>query len=424
MRLNEIRLLNFKGCQDIHLDFDRNLTVIVGANGSGKSTILDAISITLSWIIARIRNIKSQGLYITDDEIYNGSNGGYIDANFDNIHSLLISSKAKKGFTKEYTTDLKDLNLYCEALREKVEQTNKQTSLPILVKYGVRRAVVDIPLRIKKAHIFDLFETYENSLRGDANFRNFFEWYRNQEDIENENLRYTYTLFNSRDPNHFQPDRALETVRRAISIFMPAFDGIRVTRNPLQMRIEKNGFPLSVNQLSDGEKIYMALVGDLCRRLTLANPTLDDPLQGEGIVLIDELDLHLHPQWQTEIATKLCNTFPNIQFIVTTHSPLVITNIQSSQLRILSTVAGRIEVLHSANGYALPVSVILKDIMGISNELPYRIEKELLPTLYKAIHDGDMTKAYQLCGELESLSPDFPDLVKIRKFIEIKSRSL
>ena len=180
---------------------------------------------------------------------------------------------------------------------------------------------------------------------------------------------------------------------------MPAFDEIRVTRNPLQMRIKKNGFSLNVSQLSDGEKIYMALVGDLCRRLTLANPTLDDPLQGEGIVLIDELDLHLHPQWQTEIATKLCETFPNIQFIVTTHSPLVITNVQSSQLRILSSADGDVKVLRSAGSYALPVSVILKDVMGITNELPYAIEKVLLPDLYKSIHDGDIDKAKQMCSD-------------------------
>lgn len=423
MKLNNIKILNFRGCQDVQLDFDKNMTVIVGANGSGKSTILDAISITLSWIIARARNIKSQGAYIAEEEIYNGNKAGYIDAQFDGIEKLLIPSKTQKGFSKEYTSDLKDLNRYCDSIREKIELTEKKTSLPVLVKYGVRRAVVDIPLRIRKSHIFDLFEAYEDSLRGDANFRNFFEWYRNQEDIENENLRESYNLFNIGNPNAFHPDKTLETVRKAIRIFMPAFDGIRVTRNPLQMRINKNGVSLNVSQLSDGEKIYMALVGDLCRRLTLANPTLDDPLQGEGIVLIDELDLHLHPQWQTEIATKLCETFPNIQFIVTTHSPLVITNVQSNQLRILSLANGKVQVLRSAGSYALPVSVILKDVMGITNELPYAIEKVLLPDLYKSIHDGDIDKARQMCSELENLSPDFPDLVKIRKFIEIKSRS-
>ena len=103
----------------------------------------------------------------------------------------------------------------------------------------------------------------------------------------------------------FRPDRELDAVRNAIYKFMPEFNKIRVRRNPLQMVVEKKGEQLAVNQLSDGEKTYIALVGDLCRRLVLANPTLENPLEGEGIVLIDELDLHLHPQWQTEITTRL-----------------------------------------------------------------------------------------------------------------------
>lgn len=297
-------------------------------------------------------------------------------------------------------------------------QHQTKTSIPIFVNYGVRRAVVDIPLRIRKSHIFDLFETYEDSLRGDANFRTFFEWYRNQEDIENENIRER-TLFKDNTPIHL--DKELNAVRNAIKSFMPKFSNIRVSRNPLQMKIDKDGLTLSVNQLSDGEKIYIALVGDLCRRLALANPTLQDPLKGEGIVLIDELDLHLHPQWQSEIATRLCKTFPNIQFIVTTHSPLVITNIQSSQLRILSSEQGRTVVANSENGYAMPVSIILKDIMGISNELPANIEK-LLDTVYQEIQDGDIENAQIGYSELLKLTPNLPDLVKIRKYIDIKSR--
>lgn len=418
MKLKEISITNFKGCQDIHLNLDDQLTVIIGANGAGKSTILEAISIVLSWIIARIRNPKGQGRYISDVEIYNGYSSGILKAEFDNIQSIVIPSKAKKGYTKDVAIDLKDLNQYCESVREQITQHHTKTSIPIFVNYGVRRAVVDIPLRIRKSHIFDLFETYEDSLRGDANFRTFFEWYRNQEDIENESIREG-TLSGDKAPIIF--DRQLNAVRSAIKSFMPMFSNIRVSRNPLQMKIDKDGLTLSVNQLSDGEKIYVALVGDLCRRLALANPTLEDPLKGEGIVLIDELDLHLHPQWQSEIATRLCSTFPNIQFIVTTHSPLVITNVQSSQLRILTSEQGRIIIANSENGYALPVSVILKDIMGISNELPANIEG-LLDEVYQKIQTGDIKNAKNGYDELLKLTPNLPDLVKIRKYIDIKSR--
>lgn len=420
MKINSIKLVNFKGFKEASLTFDKQLTVIIGANGSGKSSILDAVSITLSWIVARIRNAKGQGAYITEEQIHNGSKTGSIEASFDKINSIAIPSKTKRGYNKAGEIILNDLNLYCENTRANIEANEQQTSIPIFVKYGVGRAVVDIPLRIRKPHIFELFETYENSLRGDANFRSFFEWFRNQEDIENEKVKEQINLFNYNDNMLLKPDRELDAVRKAIYKFMPEFNKIRVRRNPLQMVVEKKGKQLAVNQLSDGEKTYIALVGDLCRRLVLANPTLANPLEGEGIVLIDELDLHLHPQWQTEITTRLCETFPNVQFIVTTHSPLVITNVQTQQLRIMSNVNNNSIVDVSPYGYALPVSVILKDVMRIDNELPKNIEG-LKSQIYASLNNGRKEDALALLSKLESLSPHLPDLVKIRKFIEIKN---
>lgn len=424
MKLQEITLNNFKGCHDVHITFNDDFTVIIGANGAGKSTILDAVSIVLSWLIARIRNAKGQGRYISEEEIYNGYNSGFITAKFDNIQSCTIPSRTKKGYTKDVAIDLKHLNQYCDSIQDQITQSNSQSSIPVFVSYGVRRAVVDIPLKIKKSHIFGLFETYEDSLRGDANFRTFFEWYRNQEDIENERIRehMNMGLF-SQGQRHMIYDKQLNAVRTAISRFMPGFSNIRISRNPTKMKIDKDGITLSMNQLSDGEKIYIALVGDLCRRLALANPTLDDPLSGEGIVLIDELDLHLHPQWQTEIATRLRETFPNIQFIVTTHSPLVITNTASDQIRVLTSHEGQTHIAHSPIGYAMPVNVILKDIMGISHELPQNIEL-LLDSIYQYIQEGDMENANKSYQELHLLAPDLPELVKIRKYIDLKSKRL
>jgi predicted ATP-binding protein involved in virulence len=82
------------------------------------------------------------------------------------------------------------------------------------------------------------------------------------------------------------------------------------------------------NQLSQGEK-SLILVGDIARRLAMMNPKLDNPLLGKGIILIDEIDMHLHPQWQRSIIQRLQTTFPNCQFILTTHSPLVISDTQN-----------------------------------------------------------------------------------------------
>jgi len=89
------------------------------------------------------------------------------------------------------------------------------------------------------------------------------------------------------------------------------------------MTVEKNGETLNVLQLSQGEKSLMALVGDIARRLAMMNPTLENPLYGQGVVLIDEVDMHLHPSWQRGIIDRLTTTFPHCQFILTTHSPLL-----------------------------------------------------------------------------------------------------
>lgn len=405
MKLKNISLYKFKGFVEETIDLDDRLTVIVGENGAGKSSVLDAITIILSWVIAKIKNPRGVGQRISKEQIHKGKKRSYLFSTYDiegNKSSFKVQSHATRGINNEPIPESFILSEYCNDIREKIEQTESKTSIPIFVKYGVRRAVVDIPLKIKNSH--------DESLKGDANFRTFFEWFRYQEDIENEIFRETGEVC----------DRELKTIRESISKFMPGFKNLRVKRNPLRMVVDKDGKEFAVNQLSDGEKTYIALIGDLCRRLVLANPTLENPLMGEGIVLIDEIDLHLHPQWQTEIAEKLCNTFPNIQFIVTTHSPLVITNVKTEQLRVLKTEDGVTKLVDNDYSYALPVSIILKDVMGIKNELPKEIEEKIDLT-HQYIQNNDLDKAKALHDELRALSPNLPELVRIRKFIEIKS---
>lgn len=107
------------------------------------------------------------------------------------------------------------------------------------------------------------------------------------------------------------------------------FDELQVKRNPLRLAVKKNGREYSVDQLSDGEKCTLALIGDLARRLALANQNSENPLAGSGIVLIDEIELHMHPSWQRKVFPVLRKTFPNIQFIVTTHSPQVLGEVSN-----------------------------------------------------------------------------------------------
>ena len=124
----------------------------------------------------------------------------------------------------------------------------------------------------------------------------------------------------------------------------------------------KNGKELAVQQLSDGEKCLLALVGDLARRLALANPDMATPLLGHGVVLIDEIELHLHPLWQRDIVHKLQSTFPNCQFLLTTHSPIVLSQVPKEAVRLLNNF----EVIENQNPVeGREANSILAEVMGI-----------------------------------------------------------
>jgi predicted ATP-binding protein involved in virulence len=175
------------------------------------------------------------------------------------------------------------------------------------------------------------------------------------------------------------------------------------------MAIDKNGETLNVAQLSQGEKSLMTLVGDIARRLAMLNPALENPLAGHGIVLIDEVDLHLHPSWQRSLCDRLIETFPNCQFVLTTHSPLVISDCKNVLVYTLAN--GELRQLPSQ--YGQDANTVLLDVMdtSIRNE---KINAEL-NDLLDAIQDSNLSKAQELLAELtEELPANHLELVKAK----------
>ena len=163
-------------------------------------------------------------------------------------------------------------------------------------------------------------------------------------------------------------------VKEAIEEFT-GFKNLHIRRQGTPtMIVEKDGEELDVNQLSQGEKSLLALVGDIARRLAILNPNLDDPLQGEGVVMIDEVDLHLHPKWQHDLIDKLVKTFPNVQFILTTHSPHIVSDRQD--ILVYSLDNGQIETM--GNVYGEDANTVLNDIFHVP---------ERTPEIHKAFND-------------------------------------
>ena len=175
------------------------------------------------------------------------------------------------------------------------------------------------------------------------------------------------------------------------------------------MTVQKQGQELIINQLSDGEKCLLAMVGDLARRLAIANPGLPNPLQGEGVVLIDEIELHLHPKWQRAIVPALTRTFPNCQFIVTTHSPQVLGEVKGKVYRLKSTSDGIIA--ESLQTYGRDSSEILEDEMEADSR---SVEiKQDLRQLFRLIEDGDLDAARELKKKMsDEIGDDESEFVK------------
>ncbi|MDX2273470.1 MAG: AAA family ATPase [Cyanobacteriota bacterium] len=412
-----------------------NITVFVGNNGAGKTSVLKALATSLSWFTARLRTEKGSGNPIPEDAILNTANAASIEIEICDSSGLLNNSnqseidhyfkwtlaKNRKGRRAQYSSILNNCTRLANRYRDALTHNDK-TSLPLIAFYPVERVVLDIPLKIRTKHTFLQLDGYDNSLSQGVDFRRFFEWFREREDTENESgipeevlnqlrpLAETnqdvWRLLNERN----NKDRQLTAVRTAISQFMPHINNLRVHRKPrLYMAIDKNGKPLNVAQLSQGEKSLMALVGDIARRLAMLNPALENPLAGDGIVLIDEVDLHLHPSWQRSLCDRLIATFPNCQFVLTTHSPLIISDCKN--VLVYSLADGKLRQLPSQ--YGQDANTVLLDVMdtSIRNE---KIDTEL-NDLLDAIQDSKLTEAQQLLARLtEELPANHLELVKAK----------
>lgn len=421
MHIDKLTLERFRGAKFLPLQLDGRLNVFVGMNGAGKSSILDATAILISWLVNRIKHAGASGRPITEPDIKNGESSANlrITLDKDGDHFDWNIVKVRKGFLrKELASSLAVATEIAKQIQTGISDSDGKVNIPLFAYYPVNRAVLDIPLRIREKHSFDLLSAYDESLTSGANFRTFFEWFREREDLENEARRDYQPLFSDQSSAKF-PDQQLEAVRDALNRFMPEFKNLTVRRQPLRMEVEKQGKRLTVNQLSDGEKCLMAMVGDLARRMSIANPMRENPLEGEGVVLIDEVDLHLHPKWQRMIIPRLTEVFPRCQFLITTHSPHIVTHVHQDSLFLLTMTEGGLEALPPSESYGKTVERVLEDLMGLETTRPKEIA-DALREIYSQIDEGKLDDARGSISALEKLIGVDPELVKANVLIKRK----
>ncbi|MBY8946002.1 AAA family ATPase [Pseudomonas sp. SH10-3B] len=414
MQIKRFTLVNFRGIEHMELDFEGKKTVaLVGVNGVGKSSILDALAIMLSKLTARISAESSRSRAISKDDIKVGADFARLDVSatlYNEDVGWAVSLNRKGGtHSKDRASDLARLNKVAFAISEHVFDyenllRGSTIELPLAVYYDVHRAVVDVPIRARDSAIKSITDAYDGALgRSGADFNKFFMWFRNQEDAENESSRDS--------PGYRDPE--LSAVRRAIEAFT-GFKDVRVRRKPtLRMTVLKGDFEFNVLQLSDGEKCLLAMVGDLARRLAILNRDVRDPLKGKGVVLIDELDLHLHPGWQRTVVANLEKTFPNCQFIVTTHSPQILGELPAESVMLLKD--GQY-LGHPERSLGLRSGEVIEELMG--GLAQNQNVSQQLRTIYRDLDDDNLESAQAKLAKLREKVGKIPDVLEAQASID------
>ena len=316
------------------------------------------------------------------------------------------------------------------------ESEGSPVTLPVFAYYGVSRAVLGIPERRRNfRREFRRLDALEGALDANTRFKDLFEWYYAQE--RDEMARYSETVSSSEfrsaleNGEKLTPDLlrdllplpVLQSVREAIQRVVPGFSEPRIRTNPLRMVLTQTGDDgsereLSLQMLSDGYRTMLALVMDFARRMAQANPHLERPLEAEAILMVDEIDLHLHPVWQQTVIPSLRRAFPNTQLIFSTHSPQVLTTVEAARIHIVE--AGGVRSC-PAPTYGARSSDVVAEVLGLESQRPPNNENaDKMAALFDAIDDGRLADAVNLRKELQKWARGFPepDLVKADLFLK------
>ena len=413
MHITKLKLENFRGFAELELELDKELNVFIGENGSGKSSVLDAIRMLLSSYVHLLTYAAVPKINISETDIHLNKSTSSLSITVTTVeNSQLYWGQYLYDVIEESTGIYKRITPNQSILlnSKDIQNQNKQNS-NIFIHYSVNRSVIKTPLGIKNQHYFTELDAYEDCLSRESNFPSFFLWFRLREDLELETKQDDIT----------HSDLQLNAVRDAIAEILPEYTKPRIRRNPPRMEITKelNGTKeiLRIDQLSDGEKCMIAMVGDIARRLAIANPNLEDPLQGNGIVMIDEIELHLHPRWQQVILSRLKKTFLNVQFIITTHSPLVINNIKDDDaLFVLKPTPEGITHTRHKGVYGKDIIRIIEDVMGMETTRPSKIQKAL-DELFADLDQQKLNDAEEKLKKLEETLGRDPDLTRARTWL-------
>lgn len=452
MYLKQLTLGNYRCFESLQIDFHPELTVLIAPNGSGKTTVLDAARVAL-WPYVKGFDLGSQAgksatIQIADVRLAPQADGNMEPQLPSRIEAVGIwetestertweqrRERVKPGTNTLGDAGAKQLTAFASQLEQQVRSASGTVTLPLVSYLGTSRlwfegrftsTAEDVVLDTSD---YSRSSGYLNCLAYSSSFKAFTAWYG-----------WIFRSYREEQIRAVEQGRPLdETGQRfatVIAVITRAVDtlvsettgwhGLEYKASQQQQLVMHHAQfgSMPVDMLSDGVRNSIAMVADLAFRAYKLNPHLgtDAALETPGIALIDEVDMFLHPSWQQTIAGALRRAFPRLQFIVTTHSPQVLSTVRRENIRVLGPdPSGNIIATEPiARTYGEPSGDVLQSVMLVDPQPPVA-EKADLQRLTEWVDQGryQADDVVSLMNQLtQALGEQHPQLQRLRRSIK------
>ncbi len=428
MQIDQISISNFKLFAQSEFRFHPSFNLVVGTNGSGKTSLLRAVAVALGgWAHAYIKDTKNRRP-IDDSEIREIQQ----DKRFDKSKKVLIKAHGKAAIIDRFGARKEVKAVWRRHRLEPMKQTlttgdidygngtqytlnfgnlghdiltyiesGKSFDLPVIAFYECDRLWLpkgEIKAEESAAAKYSRFDPYVDCFHTGADHKSLGQWLLKHELASLQQKIDTPTLL---------------SIREAAKAALEGCSDLRFDFEEGRVMVEfTDGHAIPFEHLSDGQRTMLGLFCDLARRAALLNPHFGGEASAKtsGVVLIDELDLHLHPQWQRRIIHDLRRTFPKIQFICTTHSPQLIGQAKPDEIIVLNAEHG-----HPSQSLGMDSNWILRHIMGSDDRDPGVALQ--LDTIFSLIEKANFEEAQKAVDSLRTKIGEHPELVEAQALL-------
>jgi predicted ATP-binding protein involved in virulence len=389
MNIEKIHIENYKGIKSLDLELHPKLNVFIGDNASGKTSLLNAIfksCVSLTQRFSPAKVLDYSVINFSNSEVNHLSKYLKIDMNLTIFEENVRLLNVKGSYLNEIQEELKKFNSdFDQQFRKEIDERIRlgEFTIPILKFYPANRGAIKNSRQVNKNDTFQIsqLEAWANVYQDEVSYSKFFNWFF---EYETQELRL------KRDSNDLKTESpVLKGVRKALNTFFFELqekdyniksDQYKKTGTNnliptlvLENKNDKNDKTF-IDSKSDGEKAIIALVADIAYNLSLAHDFSESEnyLGSKGIVIIDEIETHLHPTWQRKILELLTKVFPGIQFIVSTHSPQVLSSVKSESIFVSENFEFK-NIGYKTRG--LDSNSILKYVFDSTERIKFLVDK-------------------------------------------------